>query len=59
MSTASPWRRRASCDSGSAACTFCCSATDAADVYGVVLDLEAETVDLAATERRRAQLEAR
>ncbi len=36
-----------------------CSARDAADVYGVVLDLDAETVDLAATETRRATLEAR
>lgn len=36
-----------------------CSAKDAADVYGVVLDLDAETVDLAATAGRRAQLELR
>jgi N-methylhydantoinase B len=36
-----------------------CSAQDAADVYGVVLDLDAETVDLIATEKRRAGIEAR
>jgi N-methylhydantoinase B len=36
-----------------------CSPEDAADVYGVVLDLEAETVDLIATEKRRAMLEVR
>jgi N-methylhydantoinase B len=36
-----------------------CSATDAADVYGVVLDVDAETVDLVATAGRRAQLELR
>ena len=36
-----------------------CSAQDARDVYGVILDLEAETVDFAATRTRRAELEAR
>lgn len=36
-----------------------CSPQDAADVYGVVLDLDAETVDLIATEKRRVLLEAR
>lgn len=36
-----------------------CSPQDAADVYGVVLDLDAETVDLRATEARRTALEAR
>ena len=36
-----------------------CSPQDAADVYGVVLDLDAETVNLAATELRRASMEAR
>ena len=35
-----------------------CTPGDAADVYGVVLDLEAETVDLAATEKRRAHMDA-
>ena len=35
-----------------------CTPKDAAEVYGVVLDLEAETVDLAATEQRRAGMEA-
>jgi N-methylhydantoinase B len=35
-----------------------CSPQDAANVYGVVLDLDAETVDLRATETRRAGLEA-
>jgi N-methylhydantoinase B len=34
-----------------------CSAQDAADVYGVVLDLDAEIVDLSATKERRARLE--
>lgn len=34
-----------------------CSPEHARDVYGVVLDLEAETVDLAATETRRKELE--
>jgi N-methylhydantoinase B len=34
-----------------------CSATQAHDVYGVVLDLTAETVDLGATATRREQLE--
>jgi N-methylhydantoinase B len=34
-----------------------CSAGDALNVYGVVLDLDAETVDLAGTRTRRAQLE--
>ena len=32
---------------------------DAEDVYGIVLDLDAESVDLIATEKRRALLEAR
>lgn len=36
-----------------------CSAQDAMDVYGVVLNLDAETVDVAATKDRRARLEAR
>jgi N-methylhydantoinase B len=36
-----------------------CSPQDAADVYGVVLDLDAETVNPAATELRRASMEAR
>lgn len=36
-----------------------CSPQDAADVYGVVLDLDTETVDLAATENRRTMLEVR
>ncbi|MDH0873170.1 hydantoinase B/oxoprolinase family protein [Agrobacterium pusense] len=36
-----------------------CSAGDARDVYGVVIDLDAETVDLAATARRRAEMKAR
>ena len=35
-----------------------CSPQDASDVYGVVLDLDAETVDLIATEKRRALLDA-
>lgn len=34
-----------------------CSARDAAEVYGVVLDLDAETVDLVGTEKRRATME--
>jgi len=33
-----------------------CSAKDAYDIYGVVLDMAAETVDGAATEKRRAEL---
>jgi N-methylhydantoinase B len=36
-----------------------CTAKDAADVYGVVLDLDAETVDLIATEKCRAMLDVR
>lgn len=36
-----------------------CTPEDARDVYGVVLDLQAETVDRAATEARRASLEQR
>jgi N-methylhydantoinase B len=36
-----------------------CTPADARDVYGVVLDLDAETVDMAATEARRASLEQR
>jgi N-methylhydantoinase B len=35
-----------------------CSLKDALDVYGVVIDLETETVDLAATTRRRAAMRA-
>lgn len=35
-----------------------CSAEHARDVYGVILNLEAETVDLAATQTRRKELEA-
>jgi N-methylhydantoinase B len=36
-----------------------CSPERARDVYGVVLDLDAETVDLVATEARRKSIEAR
>lgn len=36
-----------------------CSAQDMVDVCGVVLDLEVKTVDLIATEQRRAELDAR
>ena len=36
-----------------------CSPQDAADVYYVVLYLDAEMVDLIATEKRRIMLEAR
>jgi N-methylhydantoinase B len=36
-----------------------CTPDDARDVYGVILDLDAETVDLAATLTQRAELEAR
>ncbi|WP_324752312.1 hydantoinase B/oxoprolinase family protein [Roseovarius sp. Pro17] len=35
-----------------------CSAEHAVDVYGVILDLDAETVDLAATKTRRKELAA-
>ncbi len=35
-----------------------CSAAHARDVYGVILDLDAETVDLAATKTRRQELAA-
>jgi N-methylhydantoinase B len=34
-----------------------CTPEDAREIYGVVLDLEEETVDLAATERLRLSLE--
>jgi len=33
-----------------------CTLAQARDVYGVVIDLEAETVDMAATEKQRARL---
>jgi len=35
-----------------------CSPGDAADVYGVVLDLDAGKVDLIATQKRRARMDA-
>ena len=34
-----------------------CSPEQASDVYGVVLDLDAETVDLGATTQRREQMD--
>ena len=36
-----------------------CTAEDAINVYGVVLDLDSETVDLEATRARRTELDAR
>lgn len=34
-----------------------CTVADAREVYGVILDIDAETVDMAATEKRRAAMQ--